>query len=109
MTPESAVKKHIKKVLETSGIYFIMPMGTGYGKSGVADFVACHKGKFLAIEAKAGKGRTTALQDRELQRVRDAGGVAIVVRDKPEDFVMLGNTIETMKGKNVIEEMKENK
>jgi Holliday junction resolvase len=99
MTPEAKTKAAIKKVLETAGIYFVMPMGTGYGKSGVADFVACHNGKFLAIEAKAGKGRTTALQDRELQRVRDAGGVALVVSDKPEDFVLLGDTIETMKDK----------
>jgi Holliday junction resolvase len=96
MTPEAKTKAAIKKVLTTAGVYFVMPMGTGYGKSGVADFVACHKGKFLAIEAKAGKGTTTALQERELQRVRDAGGVALVISDKPEDFETLGRTIQEM-------------
>jgi hypothetical protein len=30
-----------------------MPIGTGYGNSGVPDFLVCHGGEFLAIEAKA--------------------------------------------------------
>jgi hypothetical protein len=45
----------------------------------VSDFVACHRGVFISIEAKAGKGTTTALQDKWLERVRTAGGKAIVV------------------------------
>lgn len=79
MTKEAAVKKAIKKILEVSGAYWSMPIGSGYGSAGTPDFLACHKGRFIGIEAKAGKGRTTALQEANLQRIRDAGGVAIVV------------------------------
>ena len=61
-TPEVKVKKQIRKLLETSGAYYAMPMGTGYGSSGVPDFLCCVNGKFVAIEAKAGKGEVTALQ-----------------------------------------------
>jgi hypothetical protein len=40
---------------------------------------------FIAIEAKAGKGTTTALQDRELKRIGEAGGIALVVNEEGLD------------------------
>jgi hypothetical protein len=39
-------------------------------------------GRFFAIECKAGKGKTTALQDRNIAQIRDAGGFAIVVNEE---------------------------
>lgn len=80
MTPEAAVKNAAKKILEVSGAYFFMPYQAGYGKAGVPDIVACHKGRMLGVECKAEKGKTTALQERELQRIRDAGGIALTIR-----------------------------
>ena len=62
-------------------------MGTGYGRSGVPDILACFHGVFLAIEAKAGKGKTTALQDREIERIRKAGGYALVVNEENTEEV----------------------
>jgi Holliday junction resolvase len=56
-----------------------MPIGTGYGSSGVPDFLCCIKGKFLAIEAKAGKGTTTALQEKNLKSIRESGGLTAVI------------------------------
>lgn len=82
-TPEGAVKSDIKKWLNARGIDSTMPMGSGYGASGVPDFLCCWNGRFLAIEAKApGKRKnTTVLQDRKLADIRNAGGIAIVVDD----------------------------
>jgi len=80
-TPEKNVKKRIRKILEDAKAYFAMPMGTGYGNSGVPDFLVCHNGHFIGIEAKAGDGKTTALQDMNLQKIRDAGGKALVVNE----------------------------
>jgi hypothetical protein len=80
-TPEALVKKRIRTFLEATGAYFAMPIGTGYGNSGVPDFLVCHNGRFVAIEAKAGKGKTTALQESHLSKIREAGGVAIVVNE----------------------------
>lgn len=85
MTPEAAVKKQIRKILEAEGVYYAMPMGTGYGNSGVPDFLCCVAGKFMAIEAKAGKGRTTALQDAHIQRITIAQGVAMVINEQNID------------------------
>lgn len=80
-TPESAIKARIRKILDTTHTYYAMPVGSGYGNSGVPDFLACHKGTFIGIEAKAGKGKTTALQDAHLARIKEAGGKALVVNE----------------------------
>ena len=82
-TPEGKVKAAIKKWLKARGIWFCMPMGTGFGTSGVPDFVCCWNGKFLAIEAKApGKrSNTTSMQDDQIMAIHQSGGAAIVVDD----------------------------
>jgi len=78
-TPEGKVKDKIKAILKAHNIYYTMPMGTGYGNSGVPDFLCCVRGKFFAIEAKAGKGTTTALQEKNLKAIREAGGLTAVI------------------------------
>jgi pantoate kinase len=80
-TPEALVKKKIRAILDAEGIYYAMPIGTGYGNSGVPDFLCCVDGFFLAIEAKAGKGKTTALQDAHIEKIRKAGGGACVINE----------------------------
>tara|TARA_R110000868_G_scaffold12672_4_gene60142 strand:- start:1045 stop:1254 length:210 start_codon:yes stop_codon:yes gene_type:complete len=69
-----------------------MPATGGYGRSGVPDLVGCCNGKFFAIECKAGKGKTTALQDNELRKIKEAGGIALVIN---EDNIMDVNLIWT--------------
>jgi pantoate kinase len=80
-TPESKVKAKIKAILKKHDIYYAMPIGTGYGNSGVPDFLCCVNGKFMAIEAKAGKGTTTALQEKNLKNIIESGGDAWVVNE----------------------------
>ena len=80
-TPEAKVKAKIKAILKEYGVYYAMPIGTGYGSSGVPDFLCCVAGKFVGIEAKAGKGTTTALQDKNLRDIEAAGGVTFVVNE----------------------------
>jgi Holliday junction resolvase len=80
-TPETKVKKAVTKILDKYGAYHFFPATHGYGRSGVPDIVACHKGKFIGIECKAGKGVPTALQLRELRFIEEAGGISFVVRE----------------------------
>ena len=80
-TPEAKVKEKIKKILKEHDVYFAMPMGTGYGNSGVPDFLCCVNGRFVAIEAKAGKGIPTALQEKNMRDIKAAGGWAFVVNE----------------------------
>jgi len=98
-TPEAKVKDKIKKLLKEHNVYYAMPMGTGYGNSGVPDFLCCVNGKFLAIEAKAGKGIPTALQEKNLRDIRVANGVAVVVNE--ENLDALGHTIKFLNGEEV--------
>ena len=80
-TPESKVKTKIKAILKEQGVYYAMPIGTGYGNAGVPDFLCCVNGRFLAIEAKAGSGQTTALQEKNLRDIEAAGGITLVIRE----------------------------
>jgi pantoate kinase len=86
-TPEVKVKKQIRKLLDAAGAYYAMPIGTGYGNSGVPDFVICHKGRFIAVEAKAGSNKPTALQELHLARIRAAGGIALVINETNMDLL----------------------
>lgn len=86
-TPESKVKAKIKDLLTKYNVYYAMPIGTMYGNSGVPDFLCCVRGHFLAIEAKAGKGKTTALQDKNLHQIEKAGGTSLVIREDTLDLL----------------------
>lgn len=84
---EAKVKQEIHDALKYQQVtygdtYYFMPPANGYGRAGIPDFVACVAGTFVAFEAKGEGGKTTALQDRELQRINDAGGIALVVDHK---------------------------
>jgi pantoate kinase len=94
-TPEAKVKEKIKKILKEHGVYYAMPMGTGYGNSGVPDFLCCVGGQFVAIEAKAGKGIPTALQEKNLRDIKEAGGVSLVINETNLDW--LKGTIKLLK------------
>lgn len=90
MTPESKVKEKIKKILKAHGIYYAMPHGAGYGNAGVPDFLCCVKGYFLAIEAKTKGGKPTALQVKNMEDIKQAGGVSLVV----DEDVLAKETLE---------------
>lgn len=89
MTPESKVKAKVVKLLKERGAYYAMPIGVGYGNAGVPDFLVCYEGVFIGIECKAGKGRTTALQDKHLEDIRTAGGKSLVVWEDLSELVKL--------------------
>jgi len=81
-TPEAKVKKKVKEILDQMGVYHFSPMQNGMGRAGIPDIIGCLEGQFLGIECKAGKGTTTALQERELTRIQNAGGYALVVNEE---------------------------
>jgi len=80
-TPEKKVKDAVRKLLTEMGIYHFMPAANGFGRAGIPDIICCYSRRFIAIECKAGAGKTTALQDRELAAIRTAGGMAMVVNE----------------------------
>lgn len=86
-TPESRVKNHIKTILDVHGAYRVMPVSNGMGSHGVPDFLVCHCGRFIGIEAKAGDNLPTPLQISNLRRIEEAGGVALVINEDNTDYL----------------------
>jgi Holliday junction resolvase len=97
MTPEKKVKNKVMKILKEAGAYSFYASTGGFGKSGVPDIICCYRGQFLAIECKAGKNTTTALQDINIAAIRKAGGTALVINeaniDMLQEMIDLVNTI----------------
>lgn len=87
-TPEKKVKDKVKKFLDSIGAYHFSPMTGGFGRSGVPDIIVCLKSKFIAIECKANGGKTTMLQEKNIDAIRLNKGIAMVVDE---------NNIELMK------------
>ena len=81
-TPEAKVKKKVRAVLDAHEVYYFMPATGGYGRSGVPDIVGCCNGRFFSIECKANGNTTTALQDREIGKIRLSKGLAWVVGEE---------------------------
>lgn len=84
-TPEAKVKARVVKQLKEMGVYYFSPVTGGYGRSGVPDIVACVGGRFVGIECKAGKGVTTALQEKNLAEIRLNGGTALIINEDNVD------------------------
>jgi Holliday junction resolvase len=81
MTPEAKVKKKVVETLKRYSVYWFYASTHGYGSSGVPDLVACYNGQFIGIEVKADarKNPPTALQQDNLERIKQQGGVALVI------------------------------
>ena len=94
-TPESKVKKQVKKILDDLGAYHFSPMMDGYGRSGVPDIIACYKGKFIGIECKSGDNKPTLLQLRNIEDIKRNQGLAIEINeDNIESLLALAKEIQ---------------
>jgi len=101
MTPEKKVKTAVVKILkEYPLLYYFYPVMGGYGASGIPDIVGCALGKFFAIECKAGKGKTTALQEKNIAQIKNAlGRVMVVNEDNIQDVRVMLDDIATFNGR----------
>ena len=96
-TPEGAVKAKVVKLLKARGAYYFYPVTGGYGGSGVPDIIACHRGRFIGIECKAGKNKPTKLQERNLEQIKNTGGFALVINeDNLSELETTLNYVETL-------------
>ena len=77
---EKLIENKIKSYLNSKNIYFFKHHGNKFSKVGVPDIIACHNGKFIGIEVKNEIGKTTVLQDLNLEQIKQSGGIAIIAR-----------------------------
>ena len=86
-TPESKVKAKCVEVLKKYKAYYFFPAQNGYGRAGIPDIIICYRGRFLAVECKAGFNKPTPLQEREMAEINKAGGSSMVVREDTIDLL----------------------
>ncbi len=82
MRNEGDVKKAVKELLNKLGVYWFMPVQTGFGVKGIPDFICCHNGRFIGIETKFGGNKTSAWQDIQINKIRAANGKCFVINEK---------------------------
>lgn len=87
MTPEGKVKKKVAELLKKYDAYYFFPAMGAFGRAGIPDIVGCYRGRFFAVECKAGKGKTTAIQEAEIEKIRKAGGKAFVINETNIDLL----------------------
>ena len=83
MTEEGKVKEQVKKLLKAFGVYYHMPVQNGFGKMSL-DFVACHRGFFIAIETKALGKKPTPRQLQTMAEMEAAGAFVFLVSCEAE-------------------------
>jgi Holliday junction resolvase len=81
---EQAIQKTITKAIEQRGGWCCKTITCN--KSGVPDILAVIDGKFIAVEVKTPKGKTSPIQEYQIKKIQESGGTAIVARSV-EDFL----------------------
>ena len=74
-----------------SDIFFWKEHGGMYGRAGIPDIIACIDGKFYGFEVKTEIGRPTKLQNSTIAKIRNAGGIAQVVRSVEDVKVVIAD------------------
>lgn len=81
-TPEAKIKKKLDTMLKSKRVWFFPPQAGPFGSAGIPDRIVCVAGHFLGVEAKAdATKKPTALQEKTMQDIENAGGKCFVVYD----------------------------
>lgn len=74
---EQDIQAKIIKWLQARGFWVVKTIVTN--RKGVPDLIACSPdGKFVAIEVKAGRNKTSKLQDYHVEQILNRKGIALV-------------------------------
>ena len=74
---EQGIQTRIIKALSSKGVYVVKVVSAS--RNGTPDLLCCFKGRFIAIEVKRPGEKPTELQNAKLEKIREAGGVAVWV------------------------------
>lgn len=82
MAKEKAFENKIKKFLNDNGCWVVKFFANSYTKRGIPDLLACVNGYFVAIEVKAENGTPSDLQEYNVRKINEAGGIAMILYPK---------------------------
>lgn len=84
MAAEKAFENKVKAFLNEQGCWVLKTWSNGVQRSGVPDLLVCCNGYFVGVELKAPNGKPSELQLWNVDKIREAGGIAIVLY--PDQF-----------------------
>lgn len=85
---EKVFENKIKEFLKKEGCYFVKYWGGGYfTEAGIPDLLVCCNGYFLGLEIKAENGKPSEIQKYNIEQIKEAGGIGVVVYPKDFDTV----------------------
>ena len=86
MRLERDVKDAVKRKLsERKGVFWYMPVQSGFGVKGIPDFVVCYQGAFLGIETKFGGNKLSKWQEIQRTKIKASGGQYVVINENNID------------------------
>ena len=91
---EAQFSREVTQYLESKGAIVNNQTGSMFSKVGVSDLLVCYKGFFIALELKVGNYQSDPLQISYLQKVRNAGGFGLILRDNIHELMVLLHCIE---------------
>ena len=91
---EKKFENKIRSMLTERGAWVLKTWSNGVQRSGVPDLIVCYKGYFLGLEIKATGGRASELQKWNIDGIKRAGGVGMIVY--PTDWDELINLLDSL-------------
>lgn len=95
MAKEKQFENRIKRFLDDNGCWYVKFFANNYTKRGIPDILACINGYFVGIEVKAENGKPSELQKYHVEKIKQAGGIALILY--PKDFEDFKNLIYRLK------------
>lgn len=91
---ERQFSKQVVKYLKEKGALVNVNTANIFDKVGRSDVECCYKGYWISLELKVGDYTADPLQISYLQKVRDAGGFGLILRDNIQELMVLLSCIE---------------
>lgn len=89
---ETTITKKIHAYLKQQGFWVLKIHGGPVQQAGIPDLLAVKDGRAYFFEVKTATGRLSPLQEHTLDKLRQFGAVAEMVRSVEEVEVILTNT-----------------
>lgn len=91
---ESQFSKQVVKYLKEKGALVNVNTANMFDKVGRSDVECCYKGYWISLELKVGNYQPDPLQISYLQKVRNAGGFGLILRDTLQELMVLLSCID---------------
>ena len=91
---EAQFSREVVKYLKEKGALVNVNTANMFDRVGRSDVECCYKGYCISLELKVGRYQPDPLQISYLQKVREAGGFGLILRDNIHELMVLLHSIE---------------